>query len=263
MSDDFQQSLQSLTPHQMRIYQLIRQCRGRQLLKWQQSISHGSISCMVTCATRTMSPASSSPPQSSTAVPPPPSLRPPLSTDQYATHSSLKAPPMDSSCTLPLCMPLPVTPSEILTRSPLGSCPSSTHPLHTTTSSCSTPIRRGTGDWAGSSHAIACSPRRSPESRNTSTTGKRSLKCSRAVGTGVNSAWSKLGLESDYKRCRGSQTLPTGTWKKPSRISPYLALTCTDQHLALGGEERDRAKGGPHASRRAMTPASASWGPRA
>ena len=261
--DDFQRSLKSLTPHQMRIYQLIRQYRGRQLLTWRWSIGQGNVSRLATCAITTTSPASSSPPQSNTAAPPPPSSRPLSSDAPHTTPSLSKGPPMGSSFMPPRCTPLLGNRTGPLTPFPPGSSLSCT-PRHLTTASLSsTATEREIGGWAGSSPAITCSRNRSPESENTSIDGRRSLKRSRPAETGADSALNRHEQGSDSKRWKDSRTPVMGIGRRRSRFSPSPEVTLTDLPLTPGAGGRDGAEGSPHASRRVMTPASASRGSRA
>ena len=171
---DFQRSLRLLTPHQMRIYQLIKQCRGRQLLRWQQSIGRGNVSRLATCATRTTSQASSSLRPSSDAAPPPPSLKPPSSVDPLATPSWWREPRMGSLSMPPCCMPPLENQTDLSTPFPPGFSLSYTLPPPTTASSSSIATERGTGDWAGNSLDTTCSRSRFPKSKTTSIDGRQS-----------------------------------------------------------------------------------------
>ena len=261
--DDFQRSLKSLTPHQMRIYQLIKKYRGCQLLMWQRSIGQGNVSHLATCATITTSPASSSPPPSSVVAPPPPSLKPPLLDAPHVTPSSSKAPPMGSSFMPPRCTPPPEIRIGPSIPFPPGSSRSCT-PRHLTIASLSsTAIKKGIGGLAENSPAITCSRSKSPESENTLTDGRRSLKCSRPAEIEADSALNRHERGNGFKCWKDSPTPVMGIRRRHSRFSPFPEATLTDLPLTLGAGERDGAEGGPHASRRVMTPASASRGSRA
>ena len=255
---DFQQSLRSLTPHQMRIYQLIKQYRGRQLLTWWRSIGQGSASRLATCATRTTSLASSSLPPSNAAAPPLPSSRPPSSDAPHVTPSSLKGPPTGSSSTPPRCTPLLENRIGPSTPYPLGSSLSCTPHHLIIASSSSTATGRETGGWAESSPATTCSRSKSPEFEITSIDGRRSSKRSRPVEIEVGSALNRHELGSDSKRWKGSWTPVMGIGRRHSRFSPSPEVIPIDPPLTLNVGGCGGAKGGPHASRRVMTPASAS-----
>ena len=261
-SDDFQRSLKSLTPHQMRIYQLIKQCRGRQLLTWQRSIGQGNVSRLATCATTTTSLVSSSLPPSSATVPLPPSSKPPSLDAPRVTPLSSKGLPMGSSSTPPHCTRPLESQIDRSIPSPLGSYPSSTARPPTTASSFNTVTKREIGVWAGSSPGTICSRNRSPGSKTISIVGRRSLKRSRPVEIGADSALNRPGLENGSKRWRGSWTPAMGTEQRRSRLSPSQGGTLITPPLTLDAGGRDGAKGGPHASRRVMTPASASQASR-
>ena len=210
-----------------------------------------------------MSRASLSPWPSNAVVPPPPSLRPPLSVDPCATPSWWREPLMGSSSTHPHYTPPPENQTDPSTRFLPGSSPFYTPCPPTTASLFNTAIERATGDWAGSSLDTTYSRSKSPESETISTGGRRSSKRSRPDEIGVNSISNRPKQESGCKRWRGSPTPATGIERRHSRLSPSPEVTLIDPLLTLGVGGCDRAEGGPHASRRVMTPASASRGSRA
>ena len=260
---DFQRSLRSLTPHQRRIYHLIKQCRGRQLLKWQRSIGRGNVSRLAICAIRITSPASLSPPPSNAVAPPPPSSKPPLLDAPHATPSSLRVPPTGSLFTPPRCtLPLENR-TDPSTPYPPGFSPSCTPHLLTTASSSSIATGKEIGGWEESSLAITCSRSRSPESTTISTAGRQSSKRYRPAEIEASSALNRCGQGSDFKRWKGSRIPATGIERRPSRSFPSPEATLIDPLLTRDAEGRDGAEGGPHASRRVMTPASASRGSQA
>ena len=260
---NFQRSLRLLTPHQMRIYQLIKQCRGRQLLTWQRSIGRGNVSCLATCATRTMSQASSSLRPSNAVAPPPPSSRPPSSIDPHATPSWWREPPTESSSTPPRCtLPLENQTDPSIPFPP-GSFPSCTPRPLITPSLSNTAIEKETGDWGGNLLGTTCSRSRFPESEIILIGGRQSSKRSRPDETRAGSVSSRPEQESGCKRWKGSLTPATGTEQRHFRPSPSLEVIPIGPLLTPGTGGCGGAEGGPHASRRVMTPASASWASQA
>ena len=250
-------------PHQMRIYQLIKQYRGHQLLTWQRSIGRGNVSHLATCAIKTTSPASSSPPPFSVAAPPPLSSKLPSSDAPRVIPLSLKEPLMGSSFTPPRCTPPLESQIGPSIPFPPGSSPSYT-PRHLTTAfSSSTVTERGTGGWAANSPDTICSRSKSPESETTSIDGRWSWKCFRPVETAANSVSNRLEQGSDFKRWKDLRTPAMDIEQRRSRFSPFPEVILIDPPLTPGAGGRDGAEGGPHASRRVMTPASASRTSRA
>ena len=170
---------------------------------------------------------------------------------------------MGSSFTPPRCTPPLENRTDLSTPFPPGSSPFYTPRHRTTAFSSSTATERGTGDWAANSPDITCSRNRSLESESISIDGRRSWKRSRPVETAADSVSNKLEQGSDFKRWKGSRTPAMGIEQRRSKFFPYPEVTPIDPPLTPDAEGHDGAEGGPHASRRVMTLASASRASRA
>ena len=223
----------------MRIYQLIKQCRGQQTWRWWQARGLGSISHMGICRTRTTSQDSSSLPPSSITAPPPPLSRPPSSDDPCTTPWLSKAPLTGCLSTPPSCTPPLETLSARSTCSLPGSYPFSTHPPHIMTSSYNMPTARATGVSAENLHAITSFPSKLQEFGSISTGGRWSWRHLWEVETGADSDWSGHELGSDLGCCRPSQTRPTGIWMKHLMSSTSLIRPLPGCLQPLEGEEHD------------------------
>jgi hypothetical protein len=211
--DDSPRSLKELSPHQRRIYHLIKKARSQQLYHWR--LGHGLATAprMVSSTTRVTSPTSSSPNLPCNEAGPAAPSSPHSSASQPETPPSPRGPPTGPLSTPSRSMPPLKNLRGHRTPFPPGYSPYSIRRPPIMTSLSKPPTERAIGDCRGSSSDTTSSCGICIMPRSESTGGRRSSKpCSR-VATAVASVLSARALGVGYNPCDISTTPPTAISK--------------------------------------------------